>query len=481
MPRRVLLIAGLLPLLVSASAAAGGPRFPRKASPGEAGKLIHAARATLLPLYQLRGILFQTRLELSLMRAPPGERTRWLAWLKLPAGEAGYAAETLVRAQQVAPPERLALVAADPPWLSGGRDTSRTVQEMLSLAGADMLIPGVPLVVDDVLVANLAADPASLKRLGKRLGRVAAVSKALRRTPKKVAAVRRRFAKAKEATRRKGKRAMAGDLKSILGLAAEGVVTGISAPALVADAARAPAMSQAVVEDARALGAALGELQRRLVALAPELKRRVGFGLALKGLAAAVPEAAAYGPLIALLGPPSVAPGAPPPLPGALMTASPSSEPASPAPRQQQPAAGASRSASTTTPPAPHRSGPPTAPLAGIPAPPMAPPPSAAAPPAPAPQPTPQPTPPPAPASAAPSSRAAVAGHRPPPAPQPSARPSPDPAVVELRARLAEQRVRIDQMDHALRVALQRLARLESIAAGQRMPSPGPHPAPAGR
>lgn len=460
-------------LLIPATALAGGPRFPRKAAPGDSGKLVHAARQVLLPLYQLRGILFQTRLELSLLRAPAGERARWSRWLSLPAGEAGYAAETLLRARQLPPPQRLELVAANTPTLGAGGDEGTLAQQMLSLVDADMLLPGTPLVADDALVANLVAEPSALSRLAKRLRRVPKIAGRLRRTPNRVAEVRRRFAKASTAVKRKGKGALAGNMGSILGLAAEGIVAGVSVPDLVTDLTQAPSASQAILLDSKALGAMLPDLQARVVALAPQLGPQLGFALVVEGVERALPKSGVYGPLFATLGKPAPLVAAGPALPLALMT---TTQPRS----EQAPAPGAGpftlRAAPTARPaPASPATGPsaPTASSAG-PTPTSAPPAStaAAAPPPIAPSAlTPDAAPPASVAAAAASPRT------PPRPPVTHASPPSDPRIETLQAQLAYQHQRVEQMDAALRAALHRLAQLELRAgAGGYAPAPAPQP-----
>ncbi len=295
---RLLLVSTMI-AVVSATAHARSVRFEGAFVPGKTGELVREIGKTLVPIYGIRGRLFQIRMQLYAMSLPPDERSRLRKWLDMDPADAGFLAEHLLHAKVAgpagsAPRERLLTEAAE----AMGDDEGRLSSDMGLLVDTRVLYPGIPLHLDPALILGLVADREATNRLVRYVKDIAKLAKRSKAIPKQIKRIKKKYQELKKKIPKDTKKAKKGSWEGILSLAVEAAAVGIGVPQVYEDLSALPDVLQDIYNDCVVVPNILASLREVLNSKALGMAAGAAFELARTNLV----KFGRFKPLFALLG-----------------------------------------------------------------------------------------------------------------------------------------------------------------------------------
>jgi hypothetical protein len=247
----------------------GQGRFPKEAPPGDLGPAIRAVRSVLEPVYALRGILFQTRLELIAWQGGPAGRAAVADWLSMSPADAGWVAERIDHMAALEGKKRDKVVIDAAKTLGGPLEQNDVKRSLRALLKAEALKPGQPPPADEASLLYIVGDGAARKSFTSRLGRIPKILEQFKDLPDAVKKVGTRSAAAFAKIKKNANKA--GDDGEAAGtLAVDALVIGFTIPELIEDVKAVPTVLQSIVKEGQAIAQVLPKVQEKLAGVSQD-------------------------------------------------------------------------------------------------------------------------------------------------------------------------------------------------------------------
>ena len=198
----------------------GQGRFTKPIEAGSSSPLLNQIREVVKPVYQLRGALFQLRLEL--IAADPAnasDAALLQPWLEMDEADAGYAAMRFDKLRTQEPQKRLKGSASLAKTLGSMRERKAIEDSFVMLMDVPGMETGKAFVFPEGGIASLAGSNVARARVAARIESIKRVVTGLGQIPAQIEAVSDAADAAWKQTERDAKKAGKGDANGILGTA----------------------------------------------------------------------------------------------------------------------------------------------------------------------------------------------------------------------------------------------------------------------
>lgn len=275
----------------------GQGRFTKPVEAGSSSPLLNQLREVVKPVYQLRGALFQLRLEL--IAADPAnaaDAALLQPWLEMDEADAGYAAMRFDKLRTQEPPKRLKGSASLAKMLGGMQERKAIENSFVMLMDVPGMETGKAFVLPEGGIVALAASNAARQRIETRIASIQRVAASMQNLPAQIAAVSEAADAAWKQTEKDANKASKGNLNGMLGTAVNVVGAVEIGQEVLKDI-------EAVPELVMALGHESVELSGVFSSLAGSLGGAwsgMNFG-SIGGLSSGLPDGGAYEALKGML------------------------------------------------------------------------------------------------------------------------------------------------------------------------------------
>lgn len=275
----------------------GQGRFSKPVEAGSSSPLLNQLREVVKPVYQLRGALFQLRLEL--IAADPAnaaDAALLQPWLEMDEADAGYAAMRFDSLRTQEPPKRLKGSASLAKMLGGMRERRAIEDSFVMLMDVPGMETGKAFMLPEGGITALAASAAARQRIETRIASIQRVVANFQSLPAQISAVSDAAEAAWKQTEQDAKKAGRGNLAGMLGTAVNVVGAVEIGQEVLKDIEAVPAL-------VAALGQESAELSGVFSSLAGSLGGAwsgVNFG-SIGGLSKGLPAGSAYDALKGIL------------------------------------------------------------------------------------------------------------------------------------------------------------------------------------
>lgn len=294
---RIFALLGALLAFVTLTGFTGQGRFTKPIEAGSSSTLLNQIREVVKPVYQLRGALFQLRLEL--IAADPAnasDASLLQPWLEMDEADAGYAAMRFDKLRTQEPPKRLKGSASLAKVLGGMRERKAIEDSFVMLMDVPGMETGKAFAMPEGGISALAGSNAARQRVEARIASIQRVAASLADLPAQISAVSDAAEAAWKQTEKDAKKAGKGDVNGILGTAVNVVGAVEIGQEVIKDI-------EAVPDLVVALGQESVELSGVFSSIAGSLGgawRGVNFG-GISGLRNGLPNGSAYDALKGLV------------------------------------------------------------------------------------------------------------------------------------------------------------------------------------
>ena len=198
----------------------GQGRFSKPVEAGSSSPLLNQLREVVKPVYQLRGALFQLRLEL--IAADPAnasDAALLQPWLEMDEADAGYAAMRFDKLRTQEPPKRLKGSASLAKLLGGMRERKAIEDSFVMLMDVPGMETGKAFMLPEGGITALAASAAARQRIETRIASIQRVVGSFQNLPAQISAVSVAASEAWKQTEKDANKASKGNLGGLLGTA----------------------------------------------------------------------------------------------------------------------------------------------------------------------------------------------------------------------------------------------------------------------
>ena len=198
----------------------GQGRFSKPVEAGSSSPLLNQLREVVKPVYQLRGALFQLRLEL--IAADPAnasDAALLQPWLEMDEADAGYAAMRFDKLRTQEPPKRLKGSASLAKLLGGMRERKAIEDSFVMLMDVPGMETGKAFMLPEGGITALADSAAARQRIETRIASIQRVVGSFQNLPAQISAVSVAASEAWKQTEKDANKASKGNLGGLLGTA----------------------------------------------------------------------------------------------------------------------------------------------------------------------------------------------------------------------------------------------------------------------
>jgi hypothetical protein len=275
----------------------GQGRFSKPVEAGSSSPLLNQLREVVKPVYQLRGALFQLRLEL--IAADPAnaaDAPLLQPWLDMDEADAGYAALRFDTLRTQEPPKRLKGSASLAKLLGGMRERKAIEDSFVMLMDVPGMETGKAFMLPEGGIVALAASNAARQRIETRIASIQRVAASMQNLPAQIAAVSEAADAAWKQTESDAKKAGKGNLNGMLGTAVNVVGAVEIGQEVLKDIEAVPALVVALGQESVELSGVFSSLAGSLGGA----WSGVNFG-SIGGLSKGLPDGSAYDALKGLV------------------------------------------------------------------------------------------------------------------------------------------------------------------------------------
>ena len=272
----------------------GQGRFTKPVEAGSSSPLLNQLREVVKPVYQLRGALFQLRLEL--IAADPAnaaDAALLQPWLEMDEADAGYAA---MRFDKLRTQERLKGSASLAKMLGGMQERKAIENSFVMLMDVPGMETGKAFVLPEGGIVALAASNAARQRIETRIASIQRVAASMQNLPAQIAAVSEAADAAWKQTEKDANKASKGDLGGMLGTAVNLVGAVEIGQEVLKDIEAVPALVVALGQESVELSGVFSSLAGSLGGAWSGMN----FG-SIGGLSSGLPDGSAYDALKGML------------------------------------------------------------------------------------------------------------------------------------------------------------------------------------
>jgi hypothetical protein len=247
------------------SAAWSGPgRFNVPTTVGDLRPFLTETRGLIRPVYELRGLLLQTRLLLLASTLTPADRKIVDPWIAADPADVGWLTVQLDRLRDASTDEQTFIKSQTMASIGSLAEYGRLEKNLDILVGLPMLEPEHPLVVDPTVVAGLAGSEDLQAHFISMSERLADLTKQFIRIPTAAPKALKSAQRFAQQTGQAAAKASKGDGKSTGTVVVNGVMAALYLPELGRDLRALPTVVADIVTEAGAIATVAQTLQQNV-------------------------------------------------------------------------------------------------------------------------------------------------------------------------------------------------------------------------
>ncbi len=231
----------------------GPGRFAVPSSAGDIGSFLRDTRGLIRPVYEVRGLMLQTRLLMLSSSMPVSERKAIAPWLDADAADVGFVASLMNDLDDADTDERQRIMSSATSSLASAKQARALERSLKGLAAIPALRPEAPLSIDPLMVAAIASDASMVKdveKIGDRMkAAVEGFAKIPAGAPKALQAGQGVLKKANADAQKASK----GNNKATASLIANGIIAAMYLPELGRDLVALPGVIADIATEATQL------------------------------------------------------------------------------------------------------------------------------------------------------------------------------------------------------------------------------------